>query len=111
MGTATGVACGRLRGFATLFQGRPSMDREALKKSLLSILRQSVSSQVTTVDENMRIKEDLNLDSLDFVTVAIEIQSEFNVELDTDEFPDVVVVGDLLDLIQSKLQARKKLAA
>jgi acyl carrier protein len=87
------------------------MDRTVLLKALVDVLHRSVGKQIGDVAENTRLKEDLCLDSLDFVAVAVEIQCEFDVELKTEEFPSVVVVKDLLDLIQAKLESRYNSAA
>jgi acyl carrier protein len=86
------------------------MDRNAITKALVDIMERSTGETVAVLEESMNLKDDLHLDSLDFVTMAIEVQSEFNVELHSSEFPNVVLVSDLIDLIQRKLLA-KKLAA
>jgi acyl carrier protein len=84
-----------------------SMDRAALTKALVDIMERSAGESVGAVEEGMRLKEDLHLDSLDFVTMAIEAQSEFNIELKSTEFTDVLLVKDLLDLLERKMQANR----
>ncbi|NLP31248.1 MAG: acyl carrier protein [Clostridiales bacterium] len=43
--------------------------------------------------------EDMELDSLDVVEVAMEIEEEFNISLDVDD--SVKTVGDVVQLVES----------
>ena len=87
------------------------MDRATIKQKLLEIMEQSVGEPVGAVEESMNLKEDLKLDSIDFVSMAIAAQGEFDIELKTQELIDVVQVKDLLDLIQRKVAANHHRAA
>jgi len=81
------------------------MDRAALLKALADVLERSVGEPVAAVDESMDLQTDLGLDSIDVVSMAIEVQSEFNIELKTEELKGLVSVKDLLDLMQAKIAA------
>ncbi len=87
------------------------MDRAVVKQKLVEILERSVGEPVAGVEEQMALKEDLGLDSIDLVTMAIEAQGEFNIELSTSELTAVVKIKDLLDLIQAKLPSTQTRAA
>jgi acyl carrier protein len=87
------------------------MDRTTLMTALVDVLHRSVGKEIGELNENSRLIEDLNLDSLDFVAAAVEIQCEFNVEIKTEDFQKIVLVKDLVDLVQTKLQSRYNAAA
>ena len=87
------------------------MERSAIKKSLADILERSVGEPVCAIEESMNLKDDLRLDSIDVVTMAIEIQSEFKIDLKTPELMRLVTVKDLLDLIQLKIAPTQTQAA
>ncbi len=87
------------------------MDRIALMNALAAIMELSTGEAVDAVEETMSLREDLNLDSMDFMTMVIEVQREFRIELPSTDFTDVVLVKDLLDLIQRKLATAKTVAA
>ena len=59
------------------------MDRTTLKAKLLEIFERCVGDPVGSIEESANLKTDLNLDSIDFVSMAIEVQSEFDIELKT----------------------------
>jgi acyl carrier protein len=82
------------------------MDRALIKQKLAEILERSVNDEVCAVEESMNLQTDLSLDSVDVVTIAIEVQTEFKVDLKAAELMKLVYVKDLIDLIQSKIPAK-----
>jgi len=87
------------------------MDRAQIKKKLVEILERSVGESICALEESVNLQEDLNLDSVDLVTMAIEVQSEFRIDLKATELMKLVRVKDLLDLIQSKVASSQTKAA
>jgi len=49
--------------------------------------------------------EDLGLDSLDIVKLATAMEGEFGVELDEEELLDDITLGDLVDLLGTRMSA------
>jgi acyl carrier protein len=54
----------------------------------------------------MRLVEDLRLDSLRLLTLAIEVEDRFQVTLDQEDEAAIETVGDLVALVGRKLAAR-----
>ena len=54
----------------------------------------------------MRLVEDLRLDSLRLLTLAIEVEDRFRVALDPEDEAAIVTVGDLVAVVGRKLAAR-----
>jgi acyl carrier protein len=97
--------------FVTLREEGSTMDRVSLSKALLAMLENATGAPVPDLDESANLRQDLGLDSVDFVHVMIQIQSELQVELTPEDLEPVVVVRDLLDLIQAKMAAANKKSA
>lgn len=57
---------------------------------------------VARLTEDTRLKEDLEMDSLDFVDIVFDILTIFGVKVEAREMGECKTVGDLLDYIQSK---------
>jgi acyl carrier protein len=51
----------------------------------------------------MRLVEDLELDSIRLLTLSIEVEDSFRVCLDEDDEAGVATVGDLVAVVQRKL--------
>jgi acyl carrier protein len=79
------------------------MDRNAIRRALTQQLEEDKGERVENMDDTVVLREGLGLDSIDVVTLVINIQSRFGIELKSEELEKIVTVGDLLDLLQVKL--------
>ena len=79
------------------------MDRNAIRLALVQQLEEDKGERVENMDDTVLLREGLGLDSIDVVTLVINIQSRFGIELKSEELEKIVTVGDLLDLLQVKL--------
>jgi acyl carrier protein len=86
------------------------MDRSALLRSLQEMLEEDRGEKFDALDESVALRDGLGLDSVDLVTLVMQVQDQFRVVLTSDELEHVVTLGDLLDLMQSKLGTVSKAA-
>jgi acyl carrier protein len=86
------------------------MDREALRQALREKLEHDTGESVARLDDDVNLRTDLNLDSIDVVSLVIHMQSEYGIQLETEELEPVVHVGQLLDLILAKMAAKSQAA-
>ncbi len=84
------------------------MDRNQLRQTLLTILEEETWEKYDSLTDETELREGLNLDSIDLASVVLEIQQRLDVEIASDELEKVVVVGDLLDLLNAKLNAKSQ---
>lgn len=52
------------------------------------------------------LKEDLDIDSLDLVEVAMTLEDVFSLTLQEDEVDNIKTVGDIVSLIEARLKVR-----
>lgn len=71
---------------------------EQVKKVLASALNIEVSG----VNEATTLKEDLGIDSLAAVELAMELESAFNVRIEDEELAALKTVGDIVVLLNQK---------
>lgn len=55
----------------------------------------------------LRLVEDLQLDSIRLLSLAMAVEDHFQIALDADDEAGIVTVGDLLALIEKKLDEKK----
>jgi acyl carrier protein len=79
--------------------------REQLRSRLLNLLEEEMGESYPLLSDDQDLRESLNLDSVDVVGLVMRIEREFRVRLATEELATVKRVGDLLDLMESKLVA------
>lgn len=59
------------------------------------------------VDPSLRLVEDLELDSISLLTLAVEVENHFHVALEPDDEAAIATVGDLAAAVAGKLAAKE----
>ena len=78
---------------------------------MLNIVIEAISEQlsltgeeIASITENTRLREDLSIDSLEAVEIAMLLEDKLHIILEENDMDDVVTVGDLVSVIE-KIQA------
>jgi acyl carrier protein len=77
------------------------LDWDALVERLLDASDEEVSA--SEVKPESRLKEDLGLGSLQAITLVMDLEEEYGVVVEDEELEGLVTVGDLRDLVESKI--------
>jgi acyl carrier protein len=56
-----------------------------------------------TVTEATRLREDLNVDSLDAVELIMELEDTFNIKIADDEAQSLKSIGDIVTFVSGKV--------
>lgn len=80
----------------------PSPDRQALLDGIRELARDKLDYN-GEVDLDSRLAEDLELDSIQLLTLAMEVEDRFLVCLDESDEAGIRTVADLLDVVEAKL--------
>ena len=79
------------------------MDRQQLRETLLDVLEQETWERPANLADDVKIREGLKLDSVDLLSVMLRVETQLNISLNSSDFEKVDTVGNLLDVIQTKL--------
>lgn len=82
------------------------MDRESLKTMLIELVEQETWEKLDSLDEQAKLKEGLKLDSVDMISLVLEVERKFNVQITSSDLEQLERVGQLLDLLERKIAAR-----
>ena len=52
------------------------------------------------------LKDDLDIDSLDLVEIAMSLEDVFNITLPEDEMENITTVGDVVSIIEARLKIK-----
>ena len=85
---------------------QPRMTRDEILSSIARVLRAHLDWQGTLVPQ-LRLIEDLALDSLRRLTLAVEVENLFRVKLEPEDEAGLETVGDLVVLVERKLAAKE----
>jgi acyl carrier protein len=77
--------------------------RQSILDAIAEVAREHVGWEGGALDPGARLVEDLRLDSLRLLTLAVEVENRFRVALDEEDEAEIETVGDLADTVARKL--------
>jgi acyl carrier protein len=80
-------------------------ERESIRQTLIELLEEEMGEKYPDLGDSKRLREELGLDSVDVVSIISQVERRFHIRLSHEELQSLVTVGDVLDLLQTKLQA------
>jgi acyl carrier protein len=78
-------------------------DRAFVRNTLIELLEADTGEKYSNLDESAQLREGLGLDSMDVVSIVSQIERRFHIRLTHEELEKLVTVGDVLDLLELKL--------
>lgn len=81
------------------------MTREELIERVKETIAQEVNISLDGADLDTRL-EDLNIDSLDMIEVAVVLEKSFNITIMTSELLQIETVGDVIDELEHKVASQ-----
>jgi len=77
---------------------------ENILRRIAAVAREKLDIDVT-LRQDMRLVEDLALDSIRLMTLAMEVEDRFRICLDEEDEENIVTVADLVAVVGRKLAA------
>ena len=82
------------------------MEREDIIKKINSLLIQEFEIEEKNISPGAHLKDDLGLESLDFVDIAVIIKKEICITLKGEEVTSLKTMGNLYDYIYDHIQKK-----
>jgi acyl carrier protein len=84
------------------------MQKEELIASLKKIVKPYIQDEVAfeNLSENTDFINDLKINSANLVDVILDVEDEFNIEIDNDSMEKMLSVKAALEIINTKLSAK-----
>ena len=79
------------------------MTREDIVKIINDFLIDEIEVKPETIAENATFKDDLGIDSLDFVDIVVIVEKKFGFKIKAEEMGKVTTLGEFYDYIESKI--------
>jgi acyl carrier protein len=86
-------------------------DRETVRQTLVELLEADTGEKYPNLTDTVNLREELGLDSVDVVSIVSQVERRFRIRLTQQDLENLVHVGELLDLIQTKLASADTAAA
>jgi acyl carrier protein len=85
-------------------------DRAQIRATLIALLEADTGETFKDIKDEDNLREGLGLDSVDVVSVVSQVERKLQLRLSHEELMQLVTVGDLLDLIEKKVNSSSRAA-
>ena len=81
------------------------IDRTMIRGTLIELLEADTGDNFHDLKDTDNLREGLGLDSVDLVSVISQVERKFHIRLSQDELMQFATVGDVLNLLQAKINS------
>ncbi|OPZ24930.1 MAG: Acyl carrier protein [Lentisphaerae bacterium ADurb.BinA184] len=83
------------------------MTREAIVQAVIEIIKEIVPDEdCSALDPRRNLREQLQLDSMDFLDVVMELRKQYGIEVPEADYPKLATLASCADYLEPKLCAR-----
>ena len=79
------------------------MEREKIEKIVKKFLIEEIEIDENLLNPGAQLKDDLGIDSLDFVDIVVIVERNFGFKIKPEEMADVRTLSQFYDYIESKV--------
>ncbi len=79
------------------------MSTEEIVKTINGFLVEEFEVEESVIEPSANLKESLELDSLDYVDLVVEIESNFGFKVKPEDFSDIHTFQDFYDYVANKV--------
>ena len=72
-------------------------------EKLQNIIAKILDIDVDDISMNMKLIDDLGVDSLDLIQIIMELEEEFDIEISNAESQSIITIADAVERIKSKI--------
>ncbi|MDF9867163.1 acyl carrier protein [Bacilli bacterium PM5-3] len=73
-----------------------------MNNKIKEIIGEILDLEVSEINDDASILDDLGADSIAVMEIVMELESEFDLEIETEEIPNFKTVNDIVAFIESK---------
>ncbi len=82
------------------------MIEQRVKQIVLDIISVvAPDADLSGIKDDMTLRDQLDLDSMDFLDIVMELRKRYKVEVPKDEYPQLATLGGCVQYLSPKLQA------
>lgn len=73
-----------------------------MNNKIKEIIGEILDLEVSEIGEDANILDDLGADSIAVMEIVMELESEFDLEIDTEDIPNFKTINDIVAFIENK---------
>lgn len=80
------------------------MDVQAIRKIIIDIIAEiAIDEDLSNLDDNIRLREQLDLDSMDFLDIVMELKKRYKIEAPTEDYLKLATMRSCIEYLGPKL--------
>lgn len=83
------------------------MTREQIGESIIAIVRNILPDEdCANLDPDRKLRDQLGLDSMDFLDIVMELRKKYGVEVPEADYPQLATLTSCVDYLEPKLNSK-----
>lgn len=79
------------------------MDYQAIRKIIIDIIAEiAIDEDLSNIDDHVRLREQLDLDSMDFLDIVMELKKRYKIEVPTDDYIKLATMNSCIEYLGPK---------
>lgn len=79
------------------------MDYQTIRQIIIDIISDiAVDEDVSNLDDNIRLREQLDLDSMDFLDIVMELKKRYKIEVPTEDYMNLATMKSCIEYLGPK---------
>ena len=84
------------------------MTRDEVRQVIISILKDIAPDEdVNSIEDDVVLREQIDLDSMDFLDIVMELRKRFNIEVPESDYQELVSMASCIQYLQPLLKDRQ----
>ena len=81
------------------------MTRDEVRQVIISILKDIAPDEdVNSIEDDVVLREQIDLDSMDFLDIVMELRKRFNIEVPESDYPELASMASCIQYLQPLLK-------
>ncbi len=80
------------------------MDYQTIRKKIIDIIAEiAIDEDLSNLDDNIRLREQLDMDSMDFLDVVMELKKRYKIEVPTEDYMKLATLKSCIEYLGPKI--------
>ena len=81
------------------------MTKEEISQAVIDIINDILpEGDCSGIDPDVRLRDQLELDSMDFLDIVMELRKQYGVEVPEEDYPQLVTLNSCVKYLEPKMQ-------
>jgi len=79
------------------------LDVKAIRQKIIDIIADiAVDEDISNLDDTIKLRDQLDLDSMDFLDVVMELKKRYKIEVPTEDYPKLATLKSCIEYLGPK---------